>query len=120
MITDKALLSAFAQAVVAGDGTASVTLAPHGEWWEVTRLSVKASSNTREATATYFLTTANSGSEQETSYAGSSGDSTDMNTFMTDGDRLIIQWENADVGATVTATVRGWKKMPDGGFRARR
>lgn len=112
------LLNQSLQATVDGSGVALVRFAPTGENWEVTRLTVKVSTRVLEAKAAYYLTAVGDTYLQEETYSGSSGDTTDISIFMADGDPLFVRWTGADVGATATATLRGWRTEPLGGFRA--
>ncbi|GIH29370.1 hypothetical protein Aph01nite_76800 [Acrocarpospora phusangensis] len=112
------LLNESAQAIVDGSGTAIVRMAPQGEDWEVTRLSVKVSTRVNEAEANYYLTTICDDNRQEGTYSGSSGDTSDTKMFLNDGDPLFVVWTGADVGAIATVTLRGTKTTPIGGFRA--
>lgn len=111
------LLNASAQAIVDASGIALIRFAPRGEDWEVTRITVKASTRVLEAKAAYYLTAVGDTYLQEETYSGSSGDTTDTTLFLTDGDPLYVRWTGADVGATATATLRGWRTQPVGGFR---
>jgi hypothetical protein len=113
------LLTASAQAPVNAQGVATVLFSPHGESWEVNRLTVKVSTAVNEAVASYYLTTIGSMFLQESTMSGSSGDTSDIVLSMVDGDQLWVQWTGADVGAVATATLRGWRSEPAGGFRAR-
>jgi len=112
------LLNQAVQAVVDGTGTATVRFAPTGENWEVNRLTVKVSTRVLEAKAAYYLTAIGDSYLQEETYSGSSGDTTDTSLFLVDGDALYVQWTGADIGAIATATLRGWRSVPVGGFRA--
>lgn len=112
------LLNASAQAIVDGSGVATIQFGPHGESWDVTRLTVKVSTRVKESVAAYYLTNIGDEYLQESTYSGSSGDTTDIAIAMVDGDRLWVRWTGADVGATATATLRGWRSEPAGGFRA--
>jgi hypothetical protein len=112
------LLNASAQAVVDANGEAVVMFAPHGENWEVNRLTVGVSTQVLESVASYYLTFVSPDTLQESTQSGSTGDTTDISIFMADGDQLWVKWTGADVGATATATLRGWRSVPTGGFRA--
>lgn len=112
------LLNASAQVIVAPSGIAAVVFSPHGEAWEVNRLTVKVSTAVLEAEASYYLGPVSDQNLQEATMAGSSGDTTDIAITMVDGDQLTVQWTGADVGATATATLRGFRSVPSGGFRA--
>lgn len=112
------LLNQSQQATVTGGGVATVVFSPHGETWEVNRLTVAVSTSVLESQASYYLGPVNPQNLQEATMAGSSGDTTDISTSMVDGDQLTVQWTGADVGATATATLRGWRSQPSGGFRA--
>lgn len=115
----KPLLSVSAVATVGADGIATIRLAPTGEDWEVSRLNVKASTHVLEAVASYYLTNIGDEYLQEASFSGSSGDTTDVTMYLTDGTPLYVQWVGADVGAIATVTIRGWRSDPAGGFRTR-
>lgn len=114
----KPLLNQSLQTTVGADGTATLMFAPHGENWEVNRLTVKVSTRVLESKASYYLTNIGDQYLQEETYSGSSGDTTDTSLFLTDGDPLWVKWTGADIGAVATATLRGWRSAPAGGFRA--
>lgn len=113
------LLNQALQATVGADGTAMVMFSPHGESWEVTRLTVAVSTAVEESTASYYIGPVSEQNLQEATQAGSTGDTTDIATTLVDGDQLWVVWTGADVGAVATATLRGWRSVPAGGFRAR-
>ncbi len=113
-----ALLNLSSQVVVDGSGRAVVQFRPAGENWTVNRLTVKVSTRVQEAKAAYYLTNIGDVFLQEETYSGSSGDTTDITLYLTDGDPLYVQWTGADVGAIATATIRGTKTTPANGFRA--
>lgn len=114
----RALLAQSAQAVVDAQGVATIRMAPQGEDWEITRLTVKVSTKVLEAEASYYLTNISADALQEATQMGSTGDTTDTNLTLTDGDPLWVRWTGADVGAMATVTIRGWRTQPVGGFRA--
>lgn len=113
------LLSVSAVATVDASGTATIRMAPTGEDWEINRLSVKASTHVLEAVTSYYLVNIGDQYLQEATFSGSSGDTTDVSMYLTDGTPLFIQWIGADVGAIATVTLRGWRSDPAGGFRTR-
>lgn len=118
-VTDyPAFLSVFNNAVVNASGIATVTLTPHGENWRIQRLSVKVSTKVLEAVATVYRGLVGDLYVIEASFSGSSGDTTDTEIVLRDGENVIVQWTGADIGATATVTATGWRSNPLGGFRA--
>jgi hypothetical protein len=112
------LLNQAQQAVVDGSGRAVVLFSPHGENWEVTRLTVAVTTAVNESEARYYIGPISDQNLQEGTQAGSTGDTTDVATTLVDGDQFWVEWTGADVGAVATATLRGWRSVPAGGFRA--
>lgn len=108
------------QATVNGLGIATISVAPHGENWRITSTTVKVSTRVLEAVATtYRGLSVGDAYLIEGTYSGSSGDTSDTDIFLTDGQPITVQWTGADVGAIATLTVSGWRSTPSGGFRAR-
>jgi hypothetical protein len=92
-----------------GNGT-SGPLGPSasGETWQVTLISVKASTNASEAVASIYL----SGSLIGTTTWGSTGDSdTGISLSMAVGQELTATWAGGDPGATGTLTVIGTRTV---------
>jgi hypothetical protein len=106
--------------VLDASGNGTVRFAPAGEQWSVTGVSVSASSNTKEATATMYKDYIGQQYRIAGTYAGSTGDTNDLSTPIpfVDGQPLYVQWIGGDVGATATAIVYGYKTVVNRGFRA--
>lgn len=104
--------------MVAGDGTATVTLRPDGakETWFPEIVSASCSTDVSEAACRVYI-----GPKADAQYfvdatgAGSFGDSTDRVKGHKIGRHyfpaIIGVWSGADVGATVTLTVVGTKTV---------
>lgn len=106
--------------VLNGSGNGQVRFAPVGESWHVTATTVKASTSTIDAQAKiYQRQVLDSCIVDNGTYSGSSGDTSDTDIYLTDGEPMFVVWTGGDAGATATATIQGWKSMPQGGFRAR-
>lgn len=112
-----AKLDAFGQATVAGN-TASIRIGPRGESWNVTLVTVKATTKVLESVCTVYLNSVGDPFIRDITYTGSTGDTSDTQYDLRDGDALYFVWTNADNGAVVTVTLRGTRTMPVGGFRA--
>jgi hypothetical protein len=106
--------------VVGGETIALVSFAPRGETWEITSVKVKASTAVLEATAFTYRNLVGDNYILDTTFAGSSGDTSDTPITLRDGDRLWVRWTGGDLGATYSAVVNGWRSTPQGGFRGRR
>jgi hypothetical protein len=105
--------------VLDASGNGVLRFAPAGTQWEVQNISVQASSNTLEATATVYKRQIGDVYRHSGTYAGSSGDNNQLEQpiRLTDGEALYVVWEGGDVGATATAVITGRKTVPQRGFR---
>lgn len=102
-------LSATAVLDASGNGT-SGELGPSasGETWNVTLLSLRASTNVSEAVASVYLNGALIG----TTTWGSTGDSdTGISLSLAVGQVLTAQWSGGDAGATGTLTAIGTRTV---------
>jgi hypothetical protein len=92
-------------AKVPASGNVMVTLAPSTprQWWEVTAVAVKASSNVSEPTARVY--NGNRGALFMSTYTGS-GDSGSCYQVV-NGGGIFCDWTGADVGATVELFLYG-------------
>ena len=99
-----------------GNGTLSMKPWGGGVTWQPQVVSVKASSNTSEASAKIYI-----GPEAADQYyvdgtlSGSTGDSTTNvagYSVDTHGNTLWVVWEGGDAGATATAQVNGTMVTP--------
>ncbi len=114
----EALLNVSAQVVLDGSGNGAIRVGPTGEQWHVTRIMVRATSHIREATATIYQTNIGDMYQRDITYTGSTGDTSDTQYDITDGDALWVAWAGGDAGATATVTLSGTRSNPIGGFRA--
>jgi hypothetical protein len=104
-----------------GSGAGTVRLAPAGESWLITNMSVKTNqtSVTNEARAqAYRRQVLDSTLIDSGTYSGSSGDTSDTQFLLTDGEPVFIVWTGGDAGVVATVTLQGFKSTPQGGFRA--
>jgi hypothetical protein len=97
--------------------TASVRLQPMGENWRVDSTTVRASTNVLEASAFGYRGQIAAGSQFDSTFSGSSGDTSDTVLFLRDGEAIIWNWIGGDLDATYTLTLNGWRSTPFGGFR---
>lgn len=96
---------------------ATVSIGPHGENWDIKRTTMRASTNTDEAVGSTYRGLVGAPYLLETTFAASSGDTSDTPLFLRDGELLQAQWVGGDLDAVYTLTVNGWRTTPDGGFR---
>jgi hypothetical protein len=108
------------QAVVNASGVATISVAPHGENWRIQSNTVKVSTKVLEARAqSYRGYSVADAYLIEGTFSGSSGDTSNTDIFLTDGQAFTVQWTGADVGAIATLIIMGWRSTPSGGFRTR-
>ena len=113
-----AFLSQQAQVVLNGSGYGTVSLTPHGENWRISSTTVRVSTRVLEAVSNSYRGLVGAAYLIEATNSGSTGDTSNSDIFLRDGETLIIEWTGGDVGATATATITGWRSTPAGGFRA--
>lgn len=103
-----------------GSGNGTLRFAPAGEQWSITGVSVRATTNVLEATATLYKDYVGQAYRLSGTFAGSSGDSNDLSSPIpvVDGQPLYVQWIGGDPGATATAILSGYKTVVNRGFRA--
>lgn len=97
-----------------GNGTAKVGPLSARESWTPAVVSVKATTNTKEATCTtYAGAAAQAPYFLDSTYAGSSGDSTGRGAAKTlrVGQYVWAVWTGGDPGAVATVTVIGTKEI---------
>lgn len=117
-MAEDAILNYSAQVTLDGSGYGTIRVGPTGEQWYITRTMVRASTHVREAVCTIYQTNIGANFQRDITYTGSSGDTSDTQHHITDGDALWIEWSNGDAGATATVTFSGTRSNPQGGFRA--
>lgn len=97
-----------AQVTLNGSGYGAVRLAPTGgKQWRIDYLTVRTSSNVKEATATIYDNQIGPGYVRDSSITGSTGDTTDTVINVLDGYAIWVEWQNGDAGATATVTYSG-------------
>ncbi len=113
------LYGPFQQSVVLNsNGNGTVRIQAQGQKVQIISTRVTCTTNVKEASATIYKGNVGQQYEIEGSLAGSTGDTSDTNFYLNDGDSLYIVWVGGDVGATATAIVSGWASVPGRGFRA--
>lgn len=90
-----------------GDGSGSVRIAPSGRDWVINYLTVRTSSNAKEATASLYENYIGDDYLIDASFTGSTGDTTDTTIPVRDGYAVVIAWTGGDPGATATVTYSG-------------
>lgn len=101
-----------------GSGNGTLKMVPRGgaETWLPTIASVKASSNTKEASCKIYIgPSATDPYFVDGTLSGSTGDSTDRVTgyqIDTHGNTLWAVWAGGDAGATGTMQVNGTETIP--------
>lgn len=113
-----AILNYSAQVTLNGSGYGAIRIGPAGEQWWISRTMVRASTRVKEATTTIYQTNIGANFQRDITYTGSTGDTSDTNFHLTDGDCLWVEWVGGDPGAIATVTVSGNRSNPVGGFRA--
>lgn len=107
-----------ASVVLNGAGYGAIRLAPAGAAWDITRLSVKVSTNTLEAICRVYNGQIGQLYVIDTTFIGSSGSTTDTVYHLEDGQAIYVEWTGGDAGATATVNFSGVQSTPEGGFRA--
>lgn len=122
MAVDASRFTASGTGTVDANGRATITLGPHGEKWEIDsiRVYVQAPSGSQllEGKCIVYHNLEAAGYNVDGTEAGSTGDTSDTTHYLEDGNSLIFVWSGADATGTANAVVRGWRSVPDRGFRA--
>jgi hypothetical protein len=100
------------------NGNGTVRFQAQGQKIQIISTRVTCSTNVKEATATIYKGNIGQSYEIEGSMAGSTGDTSNTNFYLNDGDSLYVVWVGGDIGATATAIISGWASVPGRGFRA--
>lgn len=99
-----------------GNGTLKMVPWAGSVTWRPSSVSVKASSNTNEATCKIYVgPSATDSYFVDGTFSGSSGDSTDrVNGYQVDthGNALWAVWQDGDAGAVATMSVSGVADQP--------
>jgi hypothetical protein len=107
------------QVTLDATGNGFVRFQPTGENWEIDSVSVSADSTFRDATCRIYQGQIGAQYKVDETFSGSSGDTSDTVYHVADGEGFYIEWTDADDGSTVaTAVIRGWRTIPNRGFRA--
>lgn len=107
------------QGTVPANGTVTVQFQAAGYNYVIDVVSVKCTTHTLEAVATIYQNQIGDMYRIDATFTGSSGDTCDTAIHVNDGESVWIQWVGADVGSVCTATISGWKYVPQRGFRTR-
>lgn len=106
------------QVTLDGSGNGTVKISPDGphEQWYPASVSVKATTNTNEATCKIYVGSQSVDSNfVDGTFSGSSGDSSDRVAGYIIGKRqsqyIIAVWAGGDAGATATLSVVGTKEL---------
>lgn len=113
-----AILNFSAQVTLNGSGYGAIRIGPTGEQWFITRTMVRATTHVLEAICTIYQTNIGATFQRDITYTGSTGDTSDTEFHVTDGDALWVEWSGGDAGAVATVTISGTRSNPTGGFRA--
>jgi hypothetical protein len=100
-------LNASGTVTLNGSGAGVVDiLVPTLQTWDITRIGVLVSSNTREPTAKVYVDSEGPGNFLAGTYTGSN-DSSDENQRLMPGQHLLCRWTGGDAGAQATMSVFG-------------
>jgi len=106
------------QVVLNSSGYGALRVGPTGEQWWISRTMVRCSTRDNEAVCTMYQTNIGANFQRDITYTGSTGDTSDTQFHITDGDAMWLEWIGGDPGTTATATISGTRSNPYGGFRA--
>lgn len=81
-------------------------LVPTLQTWDITRIGVLVSSNTKEPVAKVYVDSESPGNFLAGTYTGSN-DSSDESQRLMPGQHLLCRWTGGDSGATATLSVFG-------------
>ncbi len=103
-------LNEFGQVVLNASGNGTATVGPNGyEKWNVTKMTVLVSSNTKEPTAIVYLGSVAPQNSIDTTYTGSA-DSSDTSIVVLPNQNILCVWAGGDSGATATISLYGTKE----------
>lgn len=106
-----------ASTVIAANGTGQVQFQATGTDLEITFITLSLSSQALQPQAFVYRNYVGDQYMVDSTYSGAKATS-DTTHILTDGERLIISWQGADVGATANVFIRGWQFVPYRGFRS--
>jgi hypothetical protein len=104
--------------VLDASGNGVVAFAPRGTRWHLDFVSVKCTTRVKEATVRIYEGYVGDQYYTDGTFSGSSGDTSNTEHYMEDGETIHIVWTGGDPGARATAIIRGWESVQGGGFRA--
>lgn len=109
-MSDPIYESATAQADASG--TAIARLGPQRafEKWQVSSISVQATSNINQSTAKVYRGARANSRLVNGTYSGNFDTDPDANILLQSGEYLVIVWEAADVGSICTVTIQGTRE----------
>ncbi len=96
-----------ASTVLDVDGRGSVRVAPSAKDWVIKSVAVRCTTAVSEATASVYADLIGNEYLIDSTFTGSSGDTSDTIIDVRDGYAVIIEWVGGDAGATATATYSG-------------
>lgn len=97
----------FGQVQLDSTGYGTLRFAPVGTRWSIASTSVSVSSAFKEATCKIYRNLVGPVYLVDTSVSGSTGDVTDTNYDVLDGEALIVEWSGGDANATATCRLTG-------------
>ena len=108
------------QTTLDANGYGYVRFQPTGENWEVDYVSVSVNSTFKDATCRIYQGQLAAIYKVDETFSGSTGDTSDTVYHLADGEALFIEWSDGDDGGppVATAVIRGWRTLPNRGFRA--
>lgn len=114
----ESILNFTAQVTLDGSGYGAIRIGPNGEEWWWNRTMVRCSTRVLEAVCTMYQTNIGAAFQRDITYTGSTGDTSDTDFHLTDGDAMWVEWMGGDSGGIATVTISGRRSTPYGGFRA--
>ena len=90
-----------------GFGTGTIRLAPSGRSWRIEYMTLRCSTQVLEASGRVYENYIGEDYLIDSTFAASSGDTTDTVMHVPDGSAVIVEWIRGDIGAVATVTYTG-------------
>ncbi len=103
-----------------GTGYGYIRVAPAGRTWYITSMNVRVSTKVAEASVRTYTQQIGEQYQMDSTEMGSTGDTSNTQYTLTDGQPLFIEWTGGDAGATASVTISGYETVDTTGsvFRA--
>ena len=96
-----------ASTVLDSNGYGTLRIAPSGKDWTIHYLSVRCDTHNEEARASVYENYVGADYLIDSTFTGSSGDTTNTEIRVREGYAIVVEWVGGDPGTTATVTYTG-------------